>query len=910
MSDIASRHAENPDMPGNPPASSSHAVSPSVSAASAKANAFFKRISSIGVSGKQYFDEVDDVKLPQIQHDLEVGDDKEKLIAMKRLLAMISKGRDVAAAFPNVVKCVINKNPEVRKLVYMFLVHYAEVQPQEALLAINSLQKAMAENNQHMRANALRCMSNIRVKEIAQLIVLAVQKAAKDLSPFVRKAAAFAIPKIIRLDARHMEQCTDLISHLLADNSTMVVGAAVQAFMEVCPDRFDLIHPVFRHICNLLPDVDEWGQVSIVNMLLRYGRNQFVNPDPMVQKAIREKRAEEHKDEPPSEKTDDEIFGAAEDDDMVSTLDPDHRLLLQNTLCLMQSRNCAVVLGTCVLHFYMAPPAEVSRIAKPMVRLLHSDRETEYVTLCNIATMAATYPRLFSEVVEEFFISGSESLPTRNLKLDILTRSANEQNIGKILKELKEYSRDENKTFVAAAVQAIGRCATALPDVADSCMQQLVQLVVNSTSQTVAAESIVVIKRLLQMNANKDASADEKEQEQADRRDVSIIKQLARMLIDNNVTIPQARAAIIWLVGEYNDKIRERAPDVLRCLAKSFLDESDIVKLQILTLGAKLVLASEPEPPQPRVLEILRYVLQLAKYDVNYDIRDRARLIRLLIFTEGDASTNEIRKNAKSLFLSEKPVPAFESITDISSGFLLGTLSHVIHDTAPGYRPLEDFPEEAPDPTTRNPPVVSTDADKGEAGETKMGAFTGLAPGQDPDSYLFGEDEGLGDDADDGWGAGWDDDEEGGEGDAKKSSKKTGGDDGWGDDDGWGMGDDTEQKDDADLGWDLEDDSAAPAAEEPKKEEEPKAEPEDDGWGIEDEGEKPKEEEEPEEEPKQKMLGDADIDEKDAQTEPTPAPEPAPAPEETAEPAKKEEITEETTSSGTVAAVEDGEAEE
>lgn len=84
---------------------------------------------------------------------------------------MISKGRDVAAAFPNVVKCVINKNAEVRKLVYMFLVHYAEVQPQEALLAINSLQKAMTENNQHMRANALRCMSNIRVKEIAQLFV-------------------------------------------------------------------------------------------------------------------------------------------------------------------------------------------------------------------------------------------------------------------------------------------------------------------------------------------------------------------------------------------------------------------------------------------------------------------------------------------------------------------------------------------------------------------------------------------------------------------------------------------------------------------------------------------------------------------------------------------------------------------
>jgi len=881
-------------------------------AAAAKANAFFKKISSIGAGGKMYFDEIDEVKLPQIQHDLEVGDDKDKLIAMKRLLAMITKGRDVAAAFPNVVKCVVNKNSEVRKLVYMFLVHYAEVQPQEALLAINSLQKAMAENNQHMRANALRCMSNIRVKEIAQLIVLSVQKAAKDMSPYVRKAAAFAIPKIMRLDSRHQEQCIELISKLLGDNSTMVVGAAAQAYLEVCPDHYEIIHPHFRHICSLIPDVDEWGQVSIVNMLLRYGRNQFCNPDPLVQKALREKRAEENKDQPPSEKTDDEIFGAAEDDDLVSNIDPDHRLMLQNTLCLMQSRNCAVVLAACVLHFYMAPPAEVHRITKPMVRLLHADRETEYVALSNIATMAVTYPRLFSDVVEEFFVTGAESIPTRTLKLDILTRSANEQNIHRILKELKEYARDENKTFVAAAVQAIGRCATSLPEVADSCMQQLVQLIVHSTSQTVAAESIIVIKRLLQMNANKDASEKE-EKEEADRRDLSIIKQLARMLIDNSVTIPQARAAIIWLVGEYNDKIRERAPDVLRCLAKSFVTEADIVKLQVLTLGAKLVLSCEPEPPQPRVMEILRYVLQLAKYDLNYDIRDRARLVRLLLFSEGESADNEVRKNAKALFLSEKPVPAFESVTDLSSGFVLGTLSHVIHDTAPGYRPLDDFPEEAPDPTTRNPPVVESQNEP-DLPPPKMGAFTGLAPGQDPDNYLFGEDEGLGDDADDGWGVGWDDDEEEEGGDSKKKKKAQKEDDwGMGDDD-WGMGGD-EPKQEAELSWDLEDDGAEAAKKEeaaPEKVEEAPAADDDDGWGMVDD--EPAKEEDDDEPKKQKMLGDADIDESDAAPAPAAAVEPAAAPEEPAAEEKKEEPAKEEEApkaeEPAVAAVEEGEADE
>ena len=80
MSDIASRHMENPEMPGNSPAD--------IAAQQQSKSTFFKKISTIGAGGKQYFDQIDEVKLSTIQHELEVGSDKEKLIAMKRLLAV------------------------------------------------------------------------------------------------------------------------------------------------------------------------------------------------------------------------------------------------------------------------------------------------------------------------------------------------------------------------------------------------------------------------------------------------------------------------------------------------------------------------------------------------------------------------------------------------------------------------------------------------------------------------------------------------------------------------------------------------------------------------------------------------------------------------------------------------------
>lgn len=62
----------------------------------------------------------------------------------------------------------------------------------------------------------------------------------------------------------------------------LVAGSVVMAFETVCPERTDLIHKNYRKLCNLLVDVDEWGQVMILSMLTRYARSQFVDPNKEV----------------------------------------------------------------------------------------------------------------------------------------------------------------------------------------------------------------------------------------------------------------------------------------------------------------------------------------------------------------------------------------------------------------------------------------------------------------------------------------------------------------------------------------------------------------------------------------------------------------------------------------------------
>uniref|UniRef100_A0A8B9NV00 AP-3 complex subunit beta n=1 Tax=Apteryx owenii TaxID=8824 RepID=A0A8B9NV00_APTOW len=607
---------------------------------------------------------------------LDSNKDSLKLEAMKRIVAMIARGKNASDLFPAVVKNVACKNIEVKKLVYVYLVRYAEEQQDLALLSISTFQRGLKDPNQLIRASALRVLSSIRVPIIVPIMMLAIKEAASDMSPYVRKTAAHAIPKLYSLDSDQKDQLIEVIEKLLADKTTLVAGSVVMAFEEVCPERIDLIHKNYRKLCNLLIDVEEWGQVVIINMLTRYARTQFLSPN--QNESLLEDSAEKAFYGSDEEDTKD---AKAEATSLVKrkpyVMDPDHRLLLRNTKPLLQSRNAAVVMAVAQLYFHLAPKAEVGVIAKALVRLLRSHSEVQYVVLQNVATMSIKRRGMFEPYLKSFYIRSTDPTQIKILKLEVLTNLANETNISTILREFQTYIRSMDKDFVAATIQAIGRCATNIGKVRDTCLNGLVQLLSNR-DELVVAESVVVIKKLLQMQPAQHSE---------------IIKHMAKLT--DNIQVPMARASILWLIGEYCEHVPKIAPDVLRKMAKSFTNEEDIVKLQVINLAAKLYLTNSK---QSKLLT--QYVLNLAKYDQNYDIRDRARFIRQLIVpTEKSGALN---KYAKKLFLAQKPAPILESSFKDRDHFQLGSLSHLLNAKAVGYQELPDWPDEAPDPSVRN----------------------------------------------------------------------------------------------------------------------------------------------------------------------------------------------------------------
>ncbi|XP_065406134.1 AP-3 complex subunit beta-1 isoform X7 [Chrysemys picta bellii] len=544
---------------------------------------------------------------------LESNKDSAKLDAMKRIVGMIAKGKNASELFPAVVKNVASKNIEIKKLVYVYLMRYAEEQQDLALLSISTFQRALKDPNQLIRASALRVLSSIRVPIIVPIMMLAIKEASADLSPYVRKNAAHAIQKLYSLDPEQKEMLIEVIEKLLKDKSTD----------------------------GVLEEDNE---------------KDFYESD-------EEQKEKDQKVKKPY------------------AMDPDHRLLIRNTKPLLQSRNAAVVMAVAQLYWHLAPKSEAGIVSKSLVRLLRSNREVQYIVLQNIATMSIQRKGMFEPYLKSFYVRSTDPTMIKTSKLEILTNLANEANISTLLREFQTYVKSQDKQFAAATIQAIGRCATNISEVTDTCLNGLVCLLSNR-DEIVVAESVVVIKKLLQTQPAHHGE---------------IIKHMAKLL--DTITVPVARASILWLIGEYCERVPKIAPDVLRKMAKSFTNEDDLVKLQILNLGAKLYLTNSK---QTKLLT--QYILNLGKYDQSYDIRDRTRFIRQLIVP--NEKSGALSKYAKKIFLAQKPAPLLESPFKDRDRFQLGTLSHTLNTKAIGYLELSNWPEVAPDPSVRNVEVI------------------------------------------------------------------------------------------------------------------------------------------------------------------------------------------------------------
>ncbi|KAG0012321.1 beta-adaptin [Entomortierella chlamydospora] len=566
--------------------------------------------------------------------DIKCGENAELLVdlnseyrdrrkdAVKRVIANMTVGKDVSSLFPQVVKNMQTEDLEMKKLVYLYLMNYAKSNPDLVILAVNTFVKDTDHVNPLMRALAIRTMGCIRVDKILDHLCEPLRKCLQDDDPYVRKTAAICVAKLWDLDQeRALENgFVTILQDLVSDSNPMVVANAVTSLAEmqessVTKDVFVVNVAIMNKMLAALNECTEWGQIAILTSLADY-------------KPLDSKEAEN---------------------------------IAERVLPRLQHANGSVVLSAIkVLMIFMRYIKNeefikglIKKMSPPLVSLLSSAPEVQYVSLRNINLILQKRPDILKNDVRVFFCKYNDPPYVKREKLEIIIKLCSDKNIDQILSELKEYASEVDVDFVRKAVRAIGQCAIKIDEASERCVNVLLDLI-NTKVNYVVQEAIIVIKDIFRKYP---------------KRYEAIIPTLCQNL--DSLDEPEARGSLIWIVGEYAEKI-ENADELIENFLETFLEENSQVQLQLITATVKLFLK---KPSQSQ--EIVHRVLQTATQEIdNPDTRDRAYIYWRLLSTDPQA--------AKAVVLSEKP-PITVVNSTISPGLMdelinnISTLASVYH---------------------------------------------------------------------------------------------------------------------------------------------------------------------------------------------------------------------------------------
>ena len=184
--------------------------------------------------------------------------------------------------------------------------------------------------------------------------------------------------------------------------------------------------------------------------------------------------------------------------------------------------------------------------------------------------------------------------------------------------------------FVRKSVRAIGKLAIKIESGAEDCITCLLDLVATKVGY-ILQEATVVIKNIFRKYPN---------------RYEGIISKLCENL--DELDEPEAKGAIIWIIGQYADRI-DNSDVLLDDFLFSFADDTVEVQLALLTATVKLFI-QRPTKGQDLVVKVLKWATEDTD---NPDLRDRGYMYWRLLSTNPTV--------AKQVVMGDKPSITAES---------------------------------------------------------------------------------------------------------------------------------------------------------------------------------------------------------------------------------------------------------
>jgi vesicle coat complex subunit len=241
-----------------------------------------------------------------------------------------------------------------------------------------------------------------------------------------------------------------------------------------------------------------------------------------------------------------------------------------------------------------------SKVTQTLITLMgNSNHEFKYIVLKNINIIIQKRPLILNREIKIFFCSHNDPHYLKNEKLEILLRLADDETIDPIILELKEYVTEIDIDFVRKCIRTFGRLAIKLESSSDICVQALFDCLKTKVG-FVIQETTIVMRDIFRRYPSKYESIL-----------VELFKNIA------NIDEPEAKSAIIWIIGAYIEII-PTANKLMEGYLDGFKEDTTDVQIQIMTSCIKLYVV-RPAEGGP----LVKKLFQIIETIDNPDIRDR-----------------------------------------------------------------------------------------------------------------------------------------------------------------------------------------------------------------------------------------------------------------------------------------------
>lgn len=499
----------------------------------------------------------------------------KRKFALRKIVANLSMGsyQEMIELFPEIMKIWSEENDlETKRVFHLFLVTINSAKPSMLKKLLPLLIKDLNSDNETLKIMTIRSLSSISMKEYIYTSFKYIKSilSQDNSSILLSKAAIYALIRLDQEDHSYTMEFVPILFEIIDQNKRepTILVAALQCLYTIHERNHDVDSlKIAPSMCftmlEILPKLNEWDTSLVLDCLT--------------------------------------VSFAPETHEQAADI-------IEMVLPQLQHLNTSVVLNCLKFIMYLINYVDyieeklIKRFSNSVVSLLNKESELQFLVLRNvILLLLCRNSPLLKVDVSYFFIQFNDPIYVKDTKLEILYLLANQENLPRILNELKEYSTDIDIQMSKKAIRAIGNLAIKIETCHKNSVHVLLELL-DFGVDYIIQEIISVFKNILRKYPY----------------DFENVVPILVKYIDS-IQDPESKSSMIWIVTQYSKYL----PNYLTIFQKlfcNFKDELLEVQFSILNAVVKFFTRSPSLETETLCIKILKCATE--EID-NPDLRDR-----------------------------------------------------------------------------------------------------------------------------------------------------------------------------------------------------------------------------------------------------------------------------------------------